>query len=159
MPNNPQDVHLSANIMGAVETPAAPAEQINETPQPDLSDLCMLQVEIPVADIDKMTKYYTTVLDLPQDRVSAKVTETMQSTVIHLPYGRIKLTVDPEKASKPHYIAVTFIIGSEDGVNDVYRKLKTIGMGRVLQGPYFDRENRYTVTAEDAEGNVTSFAE
>lgn len=159
MPTNPQDVHLSANIMGAVETPAAPVEEINETQQPDLSDLCMLQVEIPVADMDKMTKYYTEVLDLPQERVSPKVTETMQSTVIHLPYGRIKLVLDPEKASKPHYIAVTFIIGSEDAVNDVYKKLMAMDVGRVLHGPFFDKENRYTVTAEDAEGNVISFAE
>ena len=69
---------------------------------------------------------------------------------------------DDEKESfsrGPGKPIITFIIGSDEAVDNVYKRLKALNDNCVIAGPYFDRFNRYTVEAVDPSGNAIAFCD
>ena len=163
MPNNPLDVRLQENVGHTVDM-LSPTVHNQTTEQYDQFGI-WLQVEIRVRDLELMTKFYQDVLDLPKGKIDRKTVDSHQRCILHLPYGKLVLVQDDEgelPADKGihHGISmITFITGTEDRVNALYRRLKTMDDDRVINGPYFDRFNHYLIEAVDPEGNTIAFSD
>ena len=163
MPNNPQDVRIQENPEHAVDL-YGPTVRAQREGQDENLGICMLQVDLRAKELERTVEFYQRILELSDNKLDWKNSDSAQSCILDLPYGRLMLTRDEEQSpagtgSGPANAVVTFIIGSDEAVDNVYRRLKALGDDCVVAGPFFDRFNRYTVVAVDPSGNTIAFCD
>ena len=163
MPNNPQDVRLQGDVSHTIDT-VGPVVRSHIQEQYDPFGI-WLQVDIRVKQLEPVMKFYQQILELPDNKIDWKTSDSRRSCILHLPYGKLMLEQDDEgELPKGHGIhhgisMITFITGSDESVDRVYQRLKALDNNCVIAGPYFDRYNHYKVEAVDPEGNTVAFSD
>ena len=165
MPNNPQDVHLQEIIGHGVEEHSVPNYTRVENKEGS-TDYCLLQVSFRTGDLDRMLRFYQTVLELPNRNLDWRTIDSHRHCMLHMPYGQLLLvqddSIDPQKAVRDksrRFAAITFITGSDASVDRVYRRLQAMDPDCVVMAPFFDKDNRYKLIALDPDGNTVAFCD